>query len=33
VLRVMVEARDKSLADEHAGAIAHTVARAAGLSM
>ncbi|MFO1283249.1 MAG: phosphoglucosamine mutase [Burkholderiales bacterium] len=33
VLRVMVEARDKALADEHAGAIAHSVARAAGLAM
>ncbi|MEO8487251.1 MAG: phosphoglucosamine mutase [Betaproteobacteria bacterium] len=30
VLRVMVEARDKSLADEHAGVIAETIARAAG---
>jgi len=30
VIRVMVEARDKALADEHAGAIAETIARAAG---
>ena len=30
VLRVMVEARDKATADEHAGAIAETIARAAG---
>jgi phosphoglucosamine mutase len=30
VIRVMVEARDKALADEHAGAIAESIARAAG---
>jgi len=30
VLRVMVEARDKATADRHAGAIAETIARAAG---
>ncbi len=30
VLRVMVEARDKAAADEHAGAIAESIARAAG---
>jgi phosphoglucosamine mutase len=33
VLRVMVEARDKSLADEHAGAIAQTIAKAAGMPL
>jgi phosphoglucosamine mutase len=33
VLRVMVEARDKSLADEHAGAIAESIARAAGMPL
>ena len=30
VLRVMVEARDRELADSHAEAIAQTIARAAG---
>ena len=30
VLRVMVEARERSLADSHAEAIAHTIAQAAG---
>ena len=30
VLRVMVEARERALADEHAEAIAHAIARAAG---
>jgi len=30
VLRVMVEAREKTLADEHAGAIAEAIAKAAG---
>ncbi|HEY8243306.1 MAG TPA: phosphoglucosamine mutase [Casimicrobiaceae bacterium] len=33
VIRVMVEARDKALADEHAGAIAETIARAAGVPL
>jgi phosphoglucosamine mutase len=33
VLRVMVEARDKATADEHAGAIAETIARAAGVPL
>ncbi|HVE50589.1 MAG TPA: phosphoglucosamine mutase [Casimicrobiaceae bacterium] len=33
VLRVMVEAREKSLADDHAQAIADTIARVAGLRM
>ena len=33
VLRVMVEARDKSVADEHAGAIAESIARAAGMPL
>ena len=33
VLRVMVEARDKATADEHAGAIAETIARAAGMPL
>ena len=33
VLRVMVEARDKALADEHAGAIAQTIAKAAGVPL
>ncbi|CAG1001997.1 phosphoglucosamine mutase [Burkholderiales bacterium] len=33
VLRVMVEARDKAMADEHAGAIAETIARAAGMPL
>jgi phosphoglucosamine mutase len=33
VLRVMVEAREKSLADEHAGAIAETIAKAAGVPL
>ena len=33
VLRVMVEAREKALADEHAGAIAESIARAAGMPL
>jgi len=33
VLRVMVEARDKATADEHAGAIAESIARAAGVPL
>jgi phosphoglucosamine mutase len=33
VLRVMVEAREKALADEHAGAIAESIARAAGIPL
>ena len=33
VLRVMVEARDKATADEHAGAIAETIAQAAGVPL
>ena len=33
VLRVMVEARDKATADEHPGAIAETIARAAGVPL
>ena len=33
VLRVMVEARDKAMADEHADAIAQSVARAAGVAL
>ncbi len=33
VLRVMVEAREKALADEHAGAIAETIAKAAGVPL
>jgi len=33
VLRVMVEARDKSLADQHAEALADTIAAAAGLRL
>ena len=30
VLRVMVEARERELADEHAEALAHAIAEAAG---
>ena len=33
VLRVMVEARDASLADTHAQALAHSIAEAAGVPL
>jgi phosphoglucosamine mutase len=33
VLRVMVEARERSLADEHAEALAHVIATAAGQAL